>query len=101
MVERWWLEYMVQSADSADWPCVGEGAVGGCDVPELPEAAVAGEMMEAEGGSVHILQPASERPALSIQAEIMRIGEECRLHNLSPELLRQQRAWRKRKEEAS
>ena len=101
MVERWWLEYMVQSADSADWPCVGEGAVGGRDVPELPEAAAAEEMMGAEGGSVHILRPALERAALSIQAEIMRIGEECRLHNLSPDLLRQQRAWRKRRTETS
>ena len=72
----------------------------GRDVPELPEAAAAEAMMGAEGGGVHILQPASERSALSIQAEIMRIGEECRLHNLIPELLSQRRAWRKRKEEA-
>ena len=92
---------MVQSADSADRSCAGDGHMAGCDVPELPEAAAAEEMMGAEGGGVHILRPALERPALSIQAEIMRIGEECRLHNLIPDLLRQQRAWRKRRTETS
>ena len=99
---------MVQSADSADRPCVGEGAVGGCDVPELPEAAAAEEIAMGADSGIYILRPTPEvqkarraEAELDLAAEIMRIGEECRLHNLIPDLLRQQRAWRKRKEEAS
>ena len=67
---------MVQSADSADWPCVGEGALGGCDVPELPEAAAAEEMMGAEGRPATLMRMTAYRDPMERTTVYGMAGEE-------------------------
>ena len=55
--------------------------------------------MGADGG-IPILRPAPQK-GLTIEQEFLRIGLEVRLHNLSPEILREQRARRKKRKKAS